>query len=82
MTTVSGSASPSRLTFYGEATSKDAAQEFIDAKGADHWRVLVSPFLIDSRRVTLYRSDDTSVPVSSTIIEIYAFVLHRFYPHD
>jgi hypothetical protein len=67
--------------FYGEAVSEETAAMHINNLHGDGWRVLAAPFLVDSRRVTLYRVSDTaeSSPISSTNIEIWAFVLHRFF---
>lgn len=79
---VSGEDSSRKLTFYGEATSEDIAKEFIRAKRMDGWQILTAPFLVDSRRVTWYRSESDPVPISSTLIDVWAFVLHRFYQDD
>ena len=70
--------STSRI-YYGEAISEEAALLHISNLRGDGWRVLASPFLVDSKRVTLYRMAAESFPISSTNVDIWAYLLHRFF---
>jgi hypothetical protein len=68
--------------FYGEDVSEQTAVMHIHNLRGDGWRVLASPFLVDSRRVTLFHveaKDAEPTAISSTSVEIWAFVLHRFF---
>lgn len=68
--------------FYEETVSEESALVRVNEMRGDGWRVLAAPFLVDSKRVSLFRvSEETgeSKPISSTTVEIWAFLLHRFF---